>query len=124
MPAQLYLNVKEVKTKIKKLSCIAELICVILKAIKYKYIYDRSKLIISSDIHASTSKFNTVVSFLCYQNIVANFKDRHHHIIKLEHIRSGLEVIKFEFILKLKIKQNDWLPADTSPHAVNQCALF
>ena len=37
---------------------------------------------------------------------------------------SSLEVIKFEFILKLKIKRNDWLLADTSPQAANQCAKF
>ena len=29
-------------------------------------------------------------------------------------VNSGLEVIKLEFILKLKIKRNDWLLADTS----------
>ena len=35
-----------------------------------------------------------------------------------------LEVIKLEFILKLKIKRNDWLLADTCPQAANQYALF
>ena len=28
------------------------------------------------------------------------------------------------FILRLKIKRNDWLLADTCPHAANHCALF
>ena len=37
---------------------------------------------------------------------------------------SGLEVIKLEFILRLKIKRGDWLLADTSPQAANHCALF
>ena len=37
---------------------------------------------------------------------------------------SGLEVIKLEFILRLKIKRNDWLFADTCPQAANRCALF
>ena len=37
---------------------------------------------------------------------------------------SGLEVIKLSFILKLKIKRNYWLLADTCPQATNQCALF
>ena len=37
---------------------------------------------------------------------------------------SGLEVIKLEFILKLKIKCNDWLLAETCPQAANYCALF
>ena len=36
----------------------------------------------------------------------------------------GLEVIKLEFILRLKINLNDWLLADTCPQAANQCALF
>ena len=31
----------------------------------------------------------------------------------------GLEVIKLEFILRLKIKCNDWLLADTCPQAAN-----
>ena len=37
---------------------------------------------------------------------------------------SGLEVIKLEYSLKLKIKRNDWLLADTCLQAANQCALF
>ena len=36
----------------------------------------------------------------------------------------GLEVIKLEFILRLKIKHNDWLLADTCPQSANRCALF
>ena len=36
----------------------------------------------------------------------------------------GLEVIKLEYILRLKIKRNDWLLADTCPQAANHCALF
>ena len=28
------------------------------------------------------------------------------------------------FILKLKIKRNEWMLADTCPHAANQCTLF
>ena len=36
----------------------------------------------------------------------------------------GLEVIKLEIILRLKIKCNGWLLADTCPHAANHCALF
>ena len=36
----------------------------------------------------------------------------------------GLEVIKLEFILKLKIKHNDWLLADTCLQAANQCSIF
>ena len=40
------------------------------------------------------------------------------------HVGSGREVIKLEFILRLKIKRNDWLLADTCPQAANHCALF
>ena len=38
--------------------------------------------------------------------------------------RPGLEVIKLEYSLRLKIKRNDWLLADTCPQAANHCALF
>ena len=40
------------------------------------------------------------------------------------YVESGLEVITFEFILKLKIKRNGWLLADTCPQATNHCALL
>ena len=36
----------------------------------------------------------------------------------------GLEVIKLEFILRLRIKCNDWLIADMCTQAANHCALF
>ena len=36
----------------------------------------------------------------------------------------GLEVIKLEFNLRLKIKRNDWLLADECPQAANHCTLF
>ena len=38
--------------------------------------------------------------------------------------KPGLEVIKPEYSLELKIKRNDWLLADTCPQAANHCALF
>ena len=37
---------------------------------------------------------------------------------------SGLGVIELEYSVKLKIKRNDWLLADTCPQAANHCALF
>ena len=37
---------------------------------------------------------------------------------------TGLEVQKLEYSLRLKIKRNDWLLADTYPQAANHCALF
>ena len=36
----------------------------------------------------------------------------------------GPKFIKLKFILKLKIKRNDWLLADMCPQAANHCALF
>ena len=38
--------------------------------------------------------------------------------------KAQIEAIKLEFILKLKIKRNDWLLADTCPQAANHCDLF
>ena len=48
------------------------------------------------------------------------------NILTKNHITkpAGLEVIKLEFILRLKIKRNDWLFADTCPQAANYGALF
>ena len=37
---------------------------------------------------------------------------------------TGLEVIQLEFILRLKIKRNDWLLGDMCPQPANHCALF
>ena len=37
----------------------------------------------------------------------------------------SLQVLQgLEFILRHKIKRNDWLFADTFPQAANHCALF
>ena len=38
--------------------------------------------------------------------------------------KAGLKIIQLEYSLKLKIKRNDWLLADTCPQAANHCALF
>ena len=45
-------------------------------------------------------------------------------IITPEGERTGPKVIKLEYRVKLKIKRNDWLLADTCPQAANHCALF
>ena len=45
-------------------------------------------------------------------------------IKKVNKSESGLEVIKLEYILKLKLKHNDWLLADTCLQAANHCALL
>ena len=51
-----------------------------------------------------------------------------HILVLLSHTCSilgkpGLEVIKIEYSLRLKIKRNDWLLVDTCPQAANHCAL-
>ena len=45
-------------------------------------------------------------------------------ICAIKNLRPGLEVIKLELILRLKIKHNDWLLAYLCPCAANHCALF
>ena len=47
-----------------------------------------------------------------------------HYPTKLREPDPSLNAIKLEFILKLKIKRNDWLLVDTCPQAANHCALF
>ena len=39
-------------------------------------------------------------------------------------LNPGLEVIKLEFILRLKLKRNDWMLANTRPPAAYYCTLF
>ena len=53
-----------------------------------------------------------------------NFSQEQLYIGEFIHNTTGLEVIKLEFILKHKIKRNDWLLADTCPQVANHCALF
>ena len=50
-------------------------------------------------------------------------KAAHFHV-SLNTLRPGLEVIKLEFVLKLKIKCKDWMLADMCPQAANRYALF
>ena len=45
----------------------------------------------------------------------------HYNIIACKYLSSRLK--KLEYSLKLKIKRNDWLLADTCPQAANHCAL-
>ena len=44
--------------------------------------------------------------------------------VRLEPETPGLEAVKLESILKLKIKCNDWLLEDTCLQVDNHCALF
>ena len=52
--------------------------------------------------------------------------DIHHGASLLHDIDGspGPEVIKLEYSLRLEIKHNDWLLADTCPQVANHCALF
>ena len=64
---------------------------------------------------------NFVYLNLC--NVMDLDKSNHKFKLMIQR-RAGLEVIKLEFILRLKIKHNDWLLADTCQQAANHCALF
>ena len=55
-------------------------------------------------------------------NFFKKFFQEHYPSVKQFRPRSGLEVIELEYSLRLKIKRNDWLLADTSPQAANHCA--
>ena len=48
----------------------------------------------------------------------AKIRNRYNQVPHLNQDTNGT------FILKLKIKRNDWLLADTCPQATNHCALF
>ena len=52
------------------------------------------------------------------------FSDNILFIFSFQKKSPGLKVTKLEFILKLKIKRNDWLLADMCQQAANHCALF
>ena len=56
--------------------------------------------------------------------VICNLESKRGFNKSVTECRSGLEVIKLEFILRLKIKRNDWLFADTCPQAANHFALF
>ena len=62
-------------------------------------------MLISKFIYILSQKKNNMNTFFAYD-------------------KPGLEVIKLEFILRLKIKHNDWLLEDTCPQSANHCALF
>ena len=64
-------------------------------------------------------EFNSPQTIKCLKNLKKLKKKK-----TSSGIQSGLEVIKLEFILRLKIECNDWLLADTCPQAANHCALF
>ena len=46
------------------------------------------------------------------------------HNYSINALRIGLEVIKLKFILKLKIKRNDWLLAVTCPISRTEARIF
>ena len=47
-----------------------------------------------------------------------------HFFCYLKRWKPGLEVIKPEYSLRLKIKRNNWLLTDMCPQAANHCAVF
>ena len=54
--------------------------------------------------------------------LLEQFFQEHLQIVKHFGYIPGLEVIKLEYKLRLKIKRKDWLLADTCPQAANHCA--
>ena len=58
----------------------------------------------------------------CEEETQNNYSHMKAKTIKVK--QPGLDVIKLEFVLRLKIKQNDWLLADMCPQAANHSALF
>ena len=67
---------------------------------------------------------NTNDCHMKYDNVRISFtRDKYWYEIR-DVLIPGLEVIKLEFILRHKIKRNDWLFADTCPQAANHYALF
>ena len=67
--------------------------------------------------HTKTSCLRQVAPYYRLIYIVFQFKRRQNR-------RLLKEVIKLEYILKLKIKHTDWLLPSTCSEAANQCALF
>ena len=72
-----------------------------------------------------------LVESLLLTNLLCTRISRTHEILLLIFItdqqslsQTKPEVRKLKFILKLKIKCNDWLLADTCPQAANHCTLF
>ena len=62
-------------------------------------------------MHVFFLSFLSSADFCCQIEILKNFLSG----LPIEY-RSGLEVIKLEYSLKLKIKLNDWLLANKSRH--------
>ena len=59
--------------------------------------------------------------FLCYVTFPCGVPRQEWYLIVSI---PSLEVIKLEYILRLKIKRSDWLLANTCPQSANHCALF
>ena len=71
-----------------------------------------------------TSKYCMLTYRLLNQLIQNKNFYAYHQSAKQFALRSFLQVIKLEFIHRLKIKRNDWLLVDTCLQAANHCALF
>ena len=70
---------------------------------------------------------DVILMSTCKQRNVSNYTHSCHFSINplySGNLQPGPEVIKLEFILKLKIKRTDWLLADMCPQVANHCALF
>ena len=71
-------------------------------------------------MHYKLNKYTKIISLINYISHSSQDCIRKIELVVIP----GLEVIKLEFILRLEIKCNDWLLADTCPQAANHRALF
>ena len=80
------------------------------------YISIKNRLLVSNDV-----KFELIIlnDNKVYLELIAYIPIEYH-----AEQSPGLEVIKLDYSLKLKIKRNDWLLADTCTRAAYHCTLF
>ena len=74
-----------------------------------------------TNVQARIQYISKLVNSLYQSETIAELERTHNSDYKF---KPGLEVIELEYGLRLKIKRNDWLLADTCPKAANHCALF
>ena len=68
-------------------------------------------------------EFDCIGSFIFFvPKLRAMCMSKHNYSINA--LRTGLEAVKLQFILKLKIKHNDWLLAVTCPISRTEARIF
>ena len=99
--------------------------------VKTKFFHGSKQYEPRSDCSQGSSLIKVhIVCNIAYQRTEAEKREKQRIKVTTDGIRVNnkitpdLEVIKLEFILRHKIKHNDWVLADTCPQAANHCALF